>query len=180
VLFQTKPIQANESIHRPAADVYAFYRDFSNLTRFLGDVIAVEPLSQERFRWTIQGPFGIKVSWTVRVTEERTNELIRYETVSVPWLKTYWEVYFEEERGFPVTSIRETMRLPLGWIERAMLAGIGKHPAREVSANLHRLKELMEKGWVTDTTYAVPGKFGGPGAIGNAPNHSNLYTGQRR
>jgi uncharacterized membrane protein len=112
MLFQAKLIQASESIHRPVAEVYAFYRDFRNLTRFLGDVIAVEPLRQQRSRWTI----------------------------------------------------RETIRLPLGWIGRATLAAIGKHPAREVSANLHRLKELMEKGRVTDTTYAVPGKFDGPGS----------------
>jgi hypothetical protein len=35
------------------------------------------------------------------------------------------------------------MKVPLGWIGRAVLAAIGKHPTREVSANLHRLKELM-------------------------------------
>jgi hypothetical protein len=36
---------------------------------------------------------------------------------------------------------------------------IGKHPAEEVSSNLHRLKQLMETGTVSDTRYAVPGKF---------------------
>jgi hypothetical protein len=39
------------------------------------------------------------------------------------------------------------------------LALIGKFPAQEVSANLHRFKQLMETGRVTDTTHAVSGKF---------------------
>jgi hypothetical protein len=36
---------------------------------------------------------------------------------------------------------------------------IGKFPAGEVSSNLHRLKELLETGTVTDTSYSVSGKF---------------------
>ena len=36
---------------------------------------------------------------------------------------------------------------------------IGKYPMEEVTSNLHRLKEIMETGKVTDTSYAVPGKF---------------------
>jgi hypothetical protein len=42
---------------------------------------------------------------------------------------------------------------------RAALALIGKFPAEEVSANLHRLKEVMETGRVTDGSYSVAGKF---------------------
>jgi hypothetical protein len=66
------------------------------------------------------------------------------------------------------------MKVPLGWIGRAALAVIGKHPAREVSANLHRLKELMETGRVTDTRYAVPGKFDGCESDRKASNQSDL------
>jgi hypothetical protein len=36
---------------------------------------------------------------------------------------------------------------------------MGKPPAGEVSANLRRLKEVMETGTVTDTSYSVAGKF---------------------
>ena len=43
---------------------------------------------------------------------------------------------------------------------RAALAVIRKFPDKEVAANLNRLKELMETGRVTDTSYAVAGKFG--------------------
>jgi uncharacterized membrane protein len=89
------------TISRPVEDVFAFYRDFTNLPKFLGDVMAIEPTGPGTTRWTIQGPLGIKAHWTMRVTEERANELIRY-----------------------------------------------------------HLKQLLETGHVTDTSYAVSGKFG--------------------
>jgi hypothetical protein len=37
------------------------------------------------------------------------------------------------------------------------MALIGKYPQDEVRANLHRLKELLETGQITDTSYAVKG-----------------------
>jgi hypothetical protein len=52
------------------------------------------------------------------------------------------------------------MKAPLGRLGRAALALMGKFPAEEVSANLHRLKQVVETGKVTDTSYSVPGKFG--------------------
>jgi hypothetical protein len=49
----------------------------------------------------------------------------------------------------------------------AVLALMGKIPAGEVPSNLHRLKQLLEEGSVTDTSYAVPGKFPhGPSSTG--------------
>jgi uncharacterized membrane protein len=44
----------------------------------------IEQIGPATSRWTIQGPLGIRAHWTIRVTEERTNELIRYETVAYP------------------------------------------------------------------------------------------------
>jgi hypothetical protein len=54
------------------------------------------------------------------------------------------------------------MKAPLGRLGRAALALIGKFPAEEVASNLHRLKEMLETGRVTDTGYFVPGKFPRP------------------
>lgn len=48
---------------------------------------------------------------------------------------------------------------PGGWIAEAALGLIGKSPRHEVEANLHRLKQLIETGKVTDMSYATPHKF---------------------
>jgi uncharacterized membrane protein len=152
-------IEASVTIRRPLEELFSFYRDFKNLPSFLGDVMAVEQIGPATFRWTIQGPLGIRVDSTIKVTEERRNELICYETEGAAGLKGYWEIYFAPGPQPGETKVREVMKVPLGILGRAALALIGKHPAQEVSSNLRRLKEIMETGRVTDTSYSVAGKF---------------------
>ena len=78
--------------------VFEFYRDFKNLPSFLGDVMAIEQIDPATSRWTIAGPLGIQAHWTVKVTDERTNQLIRYETVTPAALRTYWEIKHPESK----------------------------------------------------------------------------------
>src|SRR4051812_16917519 len=152
-----KPIESTISIHRPVDEVFRFYRDFRNLPSFLGDVMIVEQLDPVTSRWTIEGPLGIRVHWTITLIEERPNELIRYQTAGPG---TAWEIHFSAAREPGSTEVREVLRSPLGRVGRAALALIGKFPDEEVAANLRRLKQVLETGHVTDTSYAVPGKFG--------------------
>ena len=159
--FDNPPIEATVTIEKPVAAVFGFYRDFTNLPHFLGDVMAVDVIDATTTRWTIQGPLGIQVHWSIKVTELRVNELICYETITVPELRTRWEVHFSSKPTSGTTQVREVMHAPLGRVGRVALALIGKYPAQEVPANLHRLKEILETGHVTDTSYAVSGKFGG-------------------
>lgn len=152
-------IEATVTIRRPVSEVFAFYQDFKNLPSFLGDVMEIEPTGPATSRWTIEGPFGIRVHWLMEVTEERTNELIRYETATSSATKTYWEIHFSRGAEPGETQVREVMKAPGGRLVIDALALIGKFPAQEVSANLHRFKQIMETGRVTDTSYAVSGKF---------------------
>jgi uncharacterized membrane protein len=146
-------------IQRSVQEVFGYYFDFGNLPHFLGDVLAVQQITPATSRWTIQGPFGIRAHRIVKLTERRTNELIRFETVSSPRLKTYWEIHFTPRPDRGETEVREVMKGPLGRIGRAALALIGKFPEKEVCANLRRLGELLETGVVIDSSYAVAGKF---------------------
>ncbi|MEU0157130.1 hypothetical protein [Micromonospora fulviviridis] len=52
------------------------------------------------------------------------------------------------------------LKTPFGRLGHIALTLAGKPPAAEVAANLRRLKQLLEKGEVTDTEHAVAGKFG--------------------
>ncbi|HEY2674320.1 MAG TPA: SRPBCC family protein [Rugosimonospora sp.] len=153
-------IEASVAIHRPVADVFSFYRDFENLPRFLGDVMAIERIGAATFRWTIEGPLGIRLRSTIKLAEERANELIRYETTAPPGMRTRWAVHFTPGPGPGRTEVREVLKTPFGGLGRTALSLVGKPPAEEVAANLRRLKQVMETGGVTDTDHAVAGKFG--------------------
>jgi uncharacterized membrane protein len=157
--FGANRFEASVRIRRPVDEVFEYYRDLTNLPCFLGDIIAVEPTHSGKFRWTIQGPFGVRMHWTVKLTEERANTLIRYETVGLPGLTTNWEIRFTPTEQEGETEVHEVMTTPLGMLGSFALAMIGKLPAEEMSANLRRLKQVLETGKVTDTNYSVPGKF---------------------
>jgi uncharacterized membrane protein len=152
-------------IRRPVHVVYGFYRNFTNLPRVLGDVVAVEQVAGMTYRWIVAGPLGTRVPMTVTVTDQRVDQLIRYQTGGPRPLRGRWELTFAVDTGSGGTRVREQLVVPLGAIGRAVLALIGKFPDREVAANLARLKQLLET--ETEPTRPPPQRAtrpGGPGA----------------
>jgi uncharacterized membrane protein len=148
-------VTGNVVIRRPVHVVYSFYRNFTNLPRFLGDVAAVEQVADTTYRWIVAGPLGIRVPMTVTITEQRVNQLIRYQTCGPTPLRGRWELTFAVDTAAGGTRVREQLVVPLGAIGRAMLAVIGKFPGREVATNLTRLKQLLETGDASDTPSAA-------------------------
>src|SRR5262245_50667637 len=151
-------IEESIVIARPVEEVFAFYRDFRNLPLFLGDVMGIEITGERTSRWTIQAPLGLTVHWSVLVTDLSPNSFIAYQTQSAA-APARWEVSFSPGAQSGTTLVRETMSMPGGALAKAVLAAVGKPPAKEVRANLQRLKEWLETGRITTTDYAVPGKF---------------------
>jgi uncharacterized membrane protein len=129
-------------IRRPVHEVYGFYRDFTNLPRVLGDVVAVDHVAGRTYRWTVAGPLGRRIPMWVTITEERPDRLLRYRTGGPPLLRGQWELSFTADPGG--TRVRERLVVPLGALGSAALALIGKHPDREVAANLRSLKQVLE------------------------------------
>jgi uncharacterized membrane protein len=141
-------VVAEVMIRRPVQDVYGFYQHFANLPRIVGDVIAVEPVNGTTYRWFVAGPLGARTRLLITVTEQRDNQLLRYETRGPAPLRARWRLEFDAD-GDPAigpTRVREQLTMPLGGLGRALLALVGKFPEREVGANLSRLKDLLEAG----------------------------------
>ena len=152
-------VEESITIRRPVEQVFAFYQDFRNLPTFLGDVIRIELTGPRTSRWTIKAPLGLEVQWSVLITDLRPNAFIAYQTGSVT-AAARWEINFSPGADADTTVVREVMTIPGGMLTEAALAAIGKPPAKEVRANLQRLKEVLETGYVTDMDYVVKGKFG--------------------
>jgi uncharacterized membrane protein len=151
-------IEESVVIERPLERVFTFCQDFRNLPDFLGDVMRVEITGERTSRWTIRAPLGFELQWTVVITDLRPNAFIAYQTDSAI-APTRWEVSFSPGADPGATLVREAMSMPGGPIAKLALAAVGKPPAKEVHANLTRLKELLETGRVTTMDYAVAGKF---------------------
>jgi uncharacterized membrane protein len=131
-------------IGRPVHEVYTFYRDFSNMPRFLDDVVAVRRVADGRYRWIVAGPLGTRIPLTIVVVDERMDRLVRFRSSGPPWLRGGWELSFTEDARAGSTRVRERLVMPLGALGRAVLAMVEKFPQREVAENLTALKRVLE------------------------------------
>jgi uncharacterized membrane protein len=64
------------TINRPVAELYAYWRDLSNLPSFMDNVVSITRSTANRSHWVVKAPAGKTVEWDARITEERPNALI--------------------------------------------------------------------------------------------------------
>lgn len=135
------------TIAAPRADLYALWRDFSNLPRFMENVRAVEDLGDGRSAWTIAAPTG-EVRVVTRLVEERQDEVLAWRSTRESDIDTEGKVMFRDAPGGRGTQVEAVIayRPPWGaaghWIARAF----GRDPAVQGRQELKRLKMLVEAG----------------------------------
>src|SRR5688572_29449450 len=84
------------TINRPAAELYAFWRDFKNLAGITEILWSVEVLDRNRSRWTVSAPGGIQVHWDAEITKDITNEMIGWRSIAGSAIETAGYVRFED------------------------------------------------------------------------------------
>jgi uncharacterized membrane protein len=56
------------TINRPRNEIYAFWRDFSNLAMVMENVERIDTVDARRSRWVVKAPAGETVEWDSVVT----------------------------------------------------------------------------------------------------------------
>ncbi len=144
------------TINRPRAELYAFWRDFSNLPRFMEDVLAVTMLPDGRSRWTIAAPAGRTVTFDTEVTEERPGELIAWQSVEDAPVRNSGRIRFRDAPGGRGTEVEATIAYaPPGGAFGRTVARIFQHePSIQARRELKRFKQLMETGEIANAAPA--------------------------
>src|SRR4051794_33194732 len=89
-------VMAACTIKRPAAELFAFWRNFANLPRFMKHVLDVQVLSPTLSHWKVQGPVGREVEWDAEIINEEPNRLIAWRTVEGADVDSAGSVWFVE------------------------------------------------------------------------------------
>ena len=63
------------SINRARSELYAFWRDFRDLPRFMHNVRSLSAEDSGRTRWVIAAPTGQTVEWRSVITEDVPNRI---------------------------------------------------------------------------------------------------------
>jgi uncharacterized membrane protein len=136
------------TIRRPRAELYAFWRDFENLPRFMENIREVRVLGGGRSEWMIAGPAGTSFTLLTEITEEREGERIAWRTLPESDIEAEGAVDFRDMPGDRGTAIEATVRYrPPGGTASAWIAKLfQREPNVQGRRELRRLKMLMEAG----------------------------------
>jgi uncharacterized membrane protein len=140
-------------INRPAEELYAFWRKFENLPRFMLHLESVDTTSPERSHWVAKGPLGARVQWDAEVVEDRRGELIAWRSLPGADVDNTGTVRFEPAVGGRGTIVRVALEYkPPGGVVGAKVAKLlGESPEKQIPDDLRRFKQLMETGEIPTT-----------------------------
>lgn len=143
-------VESVATVHRPAAELYRFWNDPTNLPLFMENVAAVEPIDERRARWTLQPPAGPPVEFEAVVEQKVEGERIAWHSAETAVLRHSGEVRFEEGPGGRGTTVRLRVELaPPGGAVGAAIAGLFDGAVElRMRGDLKRFKQLMETGEV--------------------------------
>jgi uncharacterized membrane protein len=143
------------TIRRPQQEVYAAWRNLSELPRFMQHVESVTE-DGERSHWVVNAPVGT-VEWDAEITADISGEVIRWQSIGDADVPHRGEIRFEPSRQGRGTEIYVTIgyRPPAGRLGVGIAKLMGQGPGRQMDIDLHRFKQLMEFGSIA-TTHGQP------------------------
>jgi uncharacterized membrane protein len=136
------------TINRSIEQVYAFWRDFANLPRFMRHLESVEVIGDRRSRWRAKAPAGLTVEWEAELLEDRENELIKWRSLEGSTVQNSGSVHFQRAPGARGTEVRVQLEYspPAGALGRGIAWLFGEEPEQQIGEDLRRFKQLMETG----------------------------------
>ena len=140
-------VEKTVTINAPRSDVYAFWRNFENLPRFMHNLESVQVRDSKRSYWVAKGPAGSTVDWEAEIINEVPGELIGWRSMEGSQIDNAGSVHFSDAaRGG--TELRVVLRYdpPGGVVGTTISKILGEDPAVNVREDLGRLKTLLETG----------------------------------
>ncbi len=138
-------------INRPRAELFAFWKDFTNFPRFMENVERVEDLGDGRSRWTIKAPAGSDVTLVNRITEVRDGAYISWQSEPESDIANSGKVSFADAPGGRGTYVSLVLSYdpPGGTLGKLFAKLFQREPAIQARRDLRRFKQLVETGEVT-------------------------------
>jgi uncharacterized membrane protein len=137
------------TINRPRAELFAYFRDFTNLPTFMDNVERIDVLDAKRSHWVVKAPGGKTVEWDSVVTDEVEGEYIAWASEPGADIDNSGRVDFRDA-GARGTVVTATLLYdpPAGVVGKLIAKLFQREPAIQARRDLRRFKQLMETGEV--------------------------------
>jgi uncharacterized membrane protein len=135
-------------VNKPARELYAFWREFTNLPQFMDNIKSVEKLDEKRSHWVIKAPAGTSVEFDSFVTEDIPGRSIGWQSEEGASVPNRGRVEFIETASGTGTNVRATISYdpPAGAAGRMVAKLFQREPSVQAREDLARFKRLMETG----------------------------------
>ncbi|HEX4693444.1 SRPBCC family protein [Sphingomonas sp.] len=135
------------TINRPVVELYAYFRDFSNVPSFMENIVRIDVRDATHSHWVVKAPGGKTVEWDATVTREVENEEISWRSDEGADVPNSGKIEFRDAgaRGTIVTATI-AYEPPAGTIGKLIAKLFQREPAIQARRDLRRFKQLMETG----------------------------------
>lgn len=146
---KSRYLEHSVTVNRPVSEVFSFWRDFTNLPRFMAHLDRVEVLDERRSHWVAKGPVG-HVKWDAEIIADEPDRMIAWRAIGTPGVPNAGQVTFTPAPGGRGTEVRVSLayRPPGGAAGVALARLAGREPDQQVREDLRRLKQVLECGEV--------------------------------
>lgn len=146
---QETEIVKSVTINKSADELYAFWRNFENLPKFMNHLEAVKVVDNARSEWTAKAPLGKQAHWTAEITEDVSNERIAWRSVENSEIPNSGKVEFlpTVDRG-TVVKVTIQYQPPAGKLGALASYFLSEEPETQITEDLRRFKSLMETGLI--------------------------------
>ncbi len=146
-------VERSQIVNKSPRECYAYWRDLTNLPRFMRVLHSITIKSDRVSHWVVQGPAGRKIEWDSEITVEREGERIAWHSLEGSAVTHAGSVRFEPAAGGRGCIVRVLMhyRPPMGRASVGIAKVLGHDPGTEVREDLRRFKQLIETGEIPTT-----------------------------
>jgi len=136
------------TIDRPRQEIYDFWRDFRNLSKFMENIADARESEPGISQWTIRAPLGMTMQVKSRIVNDRPGEQIAWRSTEDSQIETEGKVSFRDAPGGRGTIVQAHVayRPPMGALGQVVAKLFSAEPSVQSRRDLKRLKMLMETG----------------------------------
>jgi uncharacterized membrane protein len=141
-------VERSVTIDSGAQTLYAFWRDFENLPRFMEHLVSVRADSPTRSHWVAKGPAGRTVAWDAEIVNDIPGSLIAWKSAPGSEVPNAGSVHFTPAPPGRGTIVKVVMDVepPAGKLGFLVAKLFGEDPDRQTREDLRKFKQLMETG----------------------------------
>ena len=151
------PVIRTITINKSPDEVYAFWRNFENLPRFMSHLEEVHTDGNRRSHWISKAPGGTTAQWDAEIVDEIPGRMIAWRSLPGSEVDNSGTVRFERATGGRGTVVTVELHYspPAGALGAMVAKMMGQDPGQQIAHDLRSLKQILEVGEVVNSDASI-------------------------